>query len=140
VWRVLTDFGRYPAWNPFVVSVSGRPAHRARLALRLQPSEGRIWRFHPRIVRLLDERDLCWRGRMGLPGLLDRRHCFHLQPDGPGRTRFVQRGEFSGLLAPLIPGSVLEATGRGFEGMNEGLKERAEREHRPRREPDPAML
>jgi hypothetical protein len=140
VWRVLTDFGRYPAWNPFVVSVSGTAAPRARLAVRLQPSEGRIWRLHPRIVRFSEERELCWRARLAVPWLLDRHQCFHLQPDGPGRTRFVQRGEFRGLLAPLLPASVLEAAQRGLDGMNDGLKERAEREHRPRRESDPAML
>ena len=140
MWRVLTDFGHYPAWNPFVVSVSGSPTPRARLAVCMQPSEGRIWRFRPRIVRFSEERELCWRGRLfGLPWLLDRHHCFQLQPDGPGRTRFAQRGELRGLLAALLPASVLESAERGLEEMNAGLKERAEREHRPRREPDPAI-
>ena len=138
---MLTDFGHYPAWNAFVVSVAGAATPRARLAVCMQPSEGRIWRFRPRIVRFSEERELCWRGRLGgVPWLLDRHHCFHLQPDGPGRTRFVQRGEFRGLLAPLLWDSVLEATGRGLEDMNAGLKERAEREQRPRPEADPAML
>lgn len=141
MWRVLTEFHLYPAWNPFVVSVTGQPTQRARLAVRLQPSEqGRIWRFRPRIVRLEAERELCWLGGLLLPFLVDGRHCFHLQPDGPGRTRFVQREEFRGLLVPLLPSSLLEATGRGFEAMNEALKERAERVQRPRRQPDPAFL
>jgi hypothetical protein len=141
VWRVLTEFHLYPAWNPFVVAVSGEARHRARLAVRLQPAEeGRIWRFQPRVVRLEAERELCWLGRLGLPWLFDGRHCFHLQPDGPGRTRFLQREEFRGLLVPFVPASLLEATTRGFEAMNEALKERAEREQRPRREPDPAVL
>ncbi len=137
---MLTDFGRYPAWNPFVVSVDGVAAERARLAVRLQPWEGRLWRSRPRIVRFSEERELCWRSRLLVPGLLERRHCFHLQPDGPGRTLFVQRGEVRGLLAPLMRSSVVEATERGLDGMNEALKERAEREQRPRREPDPAIL
>jgi hypothetical protein len=139
VWRVLTDFSRYPAWNPFVVSVGGAAAPRARLAVCLQPWEGRIWRFRPRIVAFSEERALCWRGSLGLPWLLDRQQCFELQPDGPGRTRFVQRGELRGLLAPLVPGSMMEAAERGLDGMNAGLKDRAEREHRPRREADPAL-
>ena len=138
VWRVLTDFGRYPAWNPFVVSVEGTMADRARLAVRLQPWEGRLWRLRPRVVRLEGERDLCWRSWLLLPWLLDRRHCFHLQPDGPGRTRFVQRSEYRGLLARLVPSSRVEATERGLDAMNDALKERAEREQRPRREAEPA--
>lgn len=137
---MLTDFGRYPAWNPFVVSVDGTAALGARLAVRLQPWEGKLWRTRPRVVRFSEERELCWRSWLVLPWLLDRRHCFHLQPDGPGRTRFVLRAEFRGLLSPLLPSSRVEATERGLDGMNEALKERAEREQRPRRDPDPALL
>jgi hypothetical protein len=140
VWRVLTDFARYPAWNPFVVSVDGMAAHHARLAVRLQPWEGRLWRSRPQIVRFSEERELCWRSRLVVPGLLERRHCFHLHPDGPGRTRFVQRREFRGVLSRLVRTSVTEATERGLEGMNEALKERAERRQHPRREPDPVTL
>ncbi|HET8645746.1 MAG TPA: SRPBCC family protein, partial [Vicinamibacteria bacterium] len=69
VWRVLTEFHLYPAWNPFVVSVVGALAARGRLAVRVQPWEGRLWRFRPRIVHLEEERVLCWRGRLLLPGL-----------------------------------------------------------------------
>lgn len=132
---MLTAFNLYPAWNPFVVSVTGSLGRKSRLAVRIQPSEGRLWRFRPRIVRLSDERELCWLGRLGLPWVLDGRHCFALEPDGPGRTRFLQRETFRGLLVPLLPRSVLAAVERGFEAMNEALKERAEREQRPRAAP-----
>jgi hypothetical protein len=134
VWRVLTGFVLYPAWNPFIVSVSGSLEGR-RLAVRIQPWEGRIWRFRPRIVRLSEERELCWLGRLGVPWLFDGRHCFALEPDGPGRTRFAQRETFRGLLVPLVPRSVFDAVARGFEAMNEALRERAEREQRPRADP-----
>ena len=23
IWKILTDFGNYPQWNPFIVSVTG---------------------------------------------------------------------------------------------------------------------
>lgn len=129
---MLTGFNLYPAWNPFIVSVAGRLEDR-RLAVRIQPWEGRLWRFHPRVVRLAEERELCWLGRLGLPWLFDGRHCFELQPDGPGRTRFVQRETFRGLLVPLLPRSMFQAVERGFEAMNEALKERVERKPRPPR-------
>ena len=136
VWRVLTAFNLYPAWNPFVVSVAGTLERKKRLAVLIQPSEGgRLWRFRARIVRLSDERELCWLGRLGLPWVFDGRHCFALEPDGPGRTRFVQRETFRGLLVPLLPRPVFAAVERGFEAMNEALKQRAERERRPRTEP-----
>jgi hypothetical protein len=121
VWRVLTDFGHYPAWNPFVVSVAGAATARgwpsaaavggAHLAL---PSAHRPLLGGARAVLARAAGRSAW--------LLDRQHCFQLQPDGPGRTRFLQRGEFRGLLAPLLPASVLEAAGRprGHERGAEG--------------------
>jgi hypothetical protein len=135
---VLTDFNLYPAWNPFIVSVTGVLEARRRLAVRVVPWEGRLWRFSPRIVHVTEERQLCWLGRVGLPWLFDGRHCFELQPDGPGRTRFVQRETFRGLLVPLVPRSMFDAVGRGFDAMNEALKLRAERKQRPRSDPGPA--
>lgn len=135
---MLTDFKLYPAWNPFIVSVSGVLEARRRLAVRIVPWEGRLWRFRPRIVHVTEERELCWLGRVGLPRVFDGRHCFELQPDGPGRTRFVQRETFRGLLVPLVPRSMFDAVGRGFEAMNEALKSRVERKQRPRSDPGPA--
>ena len=128
VWRILCDFPRYPAWNPFIVSVDGRaePGQRLRARMQLAP-EGRMWRFAPRITHLQPERELCWRGRLVLPGLFDGHHCFHLEPAPGGGTRLLQREEFSGLLVRWLPASLYEATRRAFEQMNEALKQRAER-------------
>ena len=36
VWRVLTDFDAYPAWNPFLTRVQGRPEQGARLRVRVE--------------------------------------------------------------------------------------------------------
>jgi uncharacterized protein YndB with AHSA1/START domain len=31
VWQVLTDFENYPAWNPFIKKITGKPAKDAKL-------------------------------------------------------------------------------------------------------------
>ncbi|HEX8344982.1 MAG TPA: SRPBCC family protein, partial [Actinoplanes sp.] len=41
VWRCLTDFGDYPAWNPFITAVQGVAAVGQRLTVRLDPPGGR---------------------------------------------------------------------------------------------------
>ncbi len=41
VWRLLTDFDAYPAWNPFLTRVEGRPEEGARLRVRVEaPGRG----------------------------------------------------------------------------------------------------
>ena len=36
VWRLLTDFDAYPAWNPFLTRVQGRPEKDAQLRVRVE--------------------------------------------------------------------------------------------------------
>ena len=37
VWQVLTDFRRYPEWNPFMPRVAGEAARRAELEVLVRP-------------------------------------------------------------------------------------------------------
>ncbi|HWC70427.1 MAG TPA: SRPBCC family protein [Actinomycetota bacterium] len=38
VWQVLTDFGAYPDWNPFIRSIEGEPQVGSRLNVRIDPT------------------------------------------------------------------------------------------------------
>ncbi len=82
--------------------------------------------FKPTVIHVAPERELRWRGRLLLPGVFDGEHCFEMSPLGEGRTRFVQREKFSGLLVPFLWNRLATNTRRGFEAMNTALKERAE--------------
>jgi hypothetical protein len=124
VWAVLTDFGSFPDWNPFIRSISGDVATGSQLEVRMEPPEGRAMTFKPAVLKTEPNRELAWLGRLGLPGIFDGEHHFELQPRNGG-TLFVQREKFTGILVPLL-GGALEKTRRGFEGMNAALKERAE--------------
>lgn len=125
VWRVLMDFGAYGEWNPFIRSISGRAEPGETLTVRLQPSGGRGITMKPKVLAVEPEHELRWKGRLLIPGLFDGEHIFRLEPTGDGRTRFVQREEFGGLLVGLLKG-VLTKTAEGFEQMNAALKQRVE--------------
>jgi hypothetical protein len=89
VWEVLTDFDSYPSWNPFIRSVTGRPAAGTQLEVRIEPPGGRSMTFRPTVLAAEPPRELSWLGRVLLPGVLDGEHSFHIEPSGDGGSRFV---------------------------------------------------
>jgi len=70
--------------------------------------------------------NLSWLGHLIIPGLFDGEHIFQIEPLGSGRVRFRQREIFSGILVPLLKNSLETDTRRGFNEMNQKLKELAE--------------
>ena len=126
VWEILTDLPSYRSWNPFVIASAGRVAVGQRLVNRLQPPGGRAVTFKPTVTIVEPTTTFEWLGRLGLPGIFDGRHRFDLEPTADGGTRLTHREFFRGLLVPLFRSSLDTTTKRGFELMNEALKERAE--------------
>lgn len=126
VWEVLTDFGRYPTWNPFM-RVAGRATEGARLAVELHPPEGRGASFRPTVTSADYGREFRWVGHLGVPGLFDGEHRFVLEPDADGEGTTLTHAEtFRGVLSGLLYGMVGADTEAGFRQMNEALKARAE--------------
>ncbi|SFO50526.1 Acetyl esterase/lipase [Geodermatophilus obscurus] len=125
VWEVLTDLAAYPEWNPFIVRAEGTVGPGCRLTLRMQPVGGRAMTLRPRLVEVAVNRELRWRGRLGVPGLMDAEHTFLLQPQAGG-TRLVQQETFRGVLVPFVAASLDRNTLPAFVAMNEALKRRAE--------------
>ena len=125
VWKVFTDFERFPEWSPFMTEIVGPPAKGERLAVHLVPPGGRAMTFRPTVLRAEEGQEFRWLGHVLVPGIFDGEHIFELEDLG-GRTRFVQRGEFRGFLAPLMLRRLTESTESGFVAMNEALRDRVE--------------
>jgi len=124
VWAVLTDFGAYPEWNPFIVRISGELTVGSRLEVRIAPPGGRVMTFRPTVRVVEENQELAWLGRFLVPGLFDGEHHLQLDPLDAG-TRFTQSERFGGILVPAA-GGVLAKTQRGFEAMNAALERRVE--------------
>lgn len=126
VWRALTDFPRYPEWNPFIVAIAGELAPGARLEVTLSlPEIAKEHRLRPRVLVCEPERELRWLGHFWMKGLFDAEHFFRLEERG-GRTRLVQGEDLSGALLRFSMHTVTLAT-RGSAYMNQALKELVER-------------
>jgi len=127
VWKILTDFGSYPNWNPFIVSIEGNVKVGSTFKVVLQPPESSQMAFKPKCLRLEKNKELIWLGKLLLPGIFDGKHIFELSTMGPSQTKLVQREEFSGLLVPFLWKQLDRNTRKGFELMNQKLKEEAEK-------------
>ncbi len=123
VWDLITDFARFPEWNPFIRQVKGSATTGNQLTVTIQPPGGKAMTFKPHVLDAEPSRQLRWRGRVLIPGLFDGEHSFEIKPLGQNRVRFVHRERFSGLFVPFFSTG---SSQRGFEEMNKALKMRAE--------------
>lgn len=127
VWAALTDFKRYPDWNPFIRRITGslKVGEELQVVFRLPsaPDDGAgDMAFAPTLLKVEPGRELRWRGRLWLAGLFDGEHWFRLEATGTG-VRLSHGEDFNGLLLFLMDA---DQTRQGFETMNEALKKRVE--------------
>lgn len=124
VWSALADFNSYPNWNPFITSIIGNVKEGSRINVRIQPPQSKPMTFKPVILSRKENKELRWKGKLLIGGLFDGEHIFELSENTDGSTLFIQREQFSGILVGMIN---LENTQKGFEAMNQQLKELVEK-------------
>jgi hypothetical protein len=125
IWEILTDFQKYPEWNPFIRTIGGDPAEGAEISADLRPQGGTGMTIHPVITKVVPGQELRWVGRLFVRGLFDGEHIFEILPSDADSCLFVQHEYFSGILIPLLENMLKNETARGFDGMNKALKARA---------------
>ena len=127
VWEVLTDFARYPEWNPFTPEV--------RTSLKVgDPIDMRVWmsgmRFHlwqREQIREVRPGELLRYGMTSLsPAILHAERVQTLEALPDDRTRYHTEDTIGGAISPLaflLFGGSLED---GFSSMARALVQRAE--------------
>jgi hypothetical protein len=125
VYRVLTDFGSYQAWNPFLTAVSGKLEVGQKLSVEMSLPEGKTYLLEPLVTEVTENSELRWSGRFIFPALLQAEHFFLLSERGQGLTRVVQGHNLSGFMLRFA-GNSLTLAARGSVYMNTALKKRAE--------------
>ena len=125
VWQVLTDFRRYPEWNPFMPSVAGEPVRRAELDVLVRPDGARAVRLRPRIVTFRPPKELRWTAR--LPGLFAGEQRFVVEALDAARSRLIHEKRFRGLLVPFLRRKLDGPVKRSFDATGLALKRFAER-------------
>jgi len=126
VWTVLTDFEKYPEWNPFIVSITGKPDVGSTIRAELKNGSSTSV-FKPEVMVFEKNKAFEWLGSLPVPGIFNGHHCFHIESISANQVKFIQEENFSGLLAGIIMNKIGEQTRAGFISMNKALKERAEK-------------
>lgn len=123
-WAVLTDFGAFREWNPFLPRMDARPEPGAPLRATGRLPIGLKLPFTGAIQVVEPPRRLAWQARPVLTprGAFDIVHTIEVT-ETDGRTVVRQREDVSGWLVPLL-GAVLRQAARGQRAMNDALRQR----------------
>lgn len=127
VWSILTDFNRFPQWNPFMKRISGNLQEGSKLEIFINPPNSSEMTIKPEILEYEPGKKLRWLGVLGVRKLFDGEHSWTTEKINEDKTLFIQKEIFTGLLVPLGSG-LLKNTATGFEMMNQALKEETEKE------------
>ncbi|MDH3580277.1 MAG: SRPBCC domain-containing protein [Hyphomicrobiales bacterium] len=125
VWDVISDLKSWEKWNP-IIKVSGPLAVGETLTIDVAMGGDKAKRLKPKIVRLVEGKELRWRGGMLLGFVFQGEHGFRVSAEDKGRSRFEQFEVFSGLLSGVIVARDGKRIETGFQAINRLLKREAE--------------
>jgi hypothetical protein len=121
VWSLLTNAAAFPKWNSTVTRLDGRIETGRKLAIEVPSAPGRV--FRPTVSAFEPTRRMVWSD--GIAPMFRGVRTFMLAPAQGGATDFSMAERFSGVMLPLIKGS-LPDFGPIFEAYACDLKRAAE--------------
>lgn len=120
IWALLTDAADFPRWNSTVTSIKGLIEQGQKLEIRVPISERT---FSPKVTELVVDTRMVWSD--GMAPMFKGERTFTLAPRSDGTTDFEMVEVFSGVMLPMIKGS-LPDFGPVFDRYAHDLKNEAE--------------
>ena len=125
VWQVLTNFDKYPEWNPLIHHAIGKLKVGEKVDIKIK-TETQELIPHCVVIKVEPNKEFCWKYRVFLPALFRGEHSFIIEPMGNGTVRFVDKEIFNGLLVLLQSRDIDTNCKKGFESMDKSLKPRVQ--------------
>jgi uncharacterized protein YndB with AHSA1/START domain len=122
VWSLLTRASEIPGWNSTVKSVTGEIAEGQRIEVVAHSAPDRVFKL--KVGQVVPNRSMVWSD--GMPPMFKGVRTYTLVPKTDGTTDFHMIEVFTGLMLPMIAGS-LPDFGPIFEQYAADLKRAAER-------------
>jgi hypothetical protein len=102
IWRHLTNAAAFPSWNSTVTSIDGDISLGNTLKIKVPISPDRT--FSPKVVTLEPNQKMVWAD--GFAPMFKGERIFTLTEGPNGTTEFRMTEVFSGLMLPMIKGSL----------------------------------
>ncbi len=122
IWALLTNAANFPQWNSTVKSIDGIIAQGEIIKLVVTAAPERV--FNLTISEFVPAKKLVWRD--GMVPMFQGVRTYTLTPQANGSTDFEMVEVFSGILMPMIAGSLPDFSSP-FEHYASDLKREAER-------------
>jgi hypothetical protein len=126
VWAALTDFDRYPEWNPSVPQISGAAEVGSEISLTLAMPGRPSAKVKATLREVQPGTRLAWHGNVGADWLFSGTREFTIEPQGAGAVQVTHIEDVRGALFPLFRAAMGGAIQKHHEGFNVALKKRAE--------------
>ena len=121
IWSILTDASDYPSWNSTIISLKGTIESGSRIRLTATLDPGRTFRL--KVARFEPPRIMVWTS--GAAPMFRGVRTFTLGHTANGMVQFAMEEAFSGLMLPLIAGSLPDFSS-AFQQFAADLKTAAE--------------
>lgn len=125
VWSVLTDFARYPEWNPFTFGVTTDRVVGHPVILEVNFGKKKIT-MNERLTRYVEGREIAWGVKWGAGLVLDCDRVQALERIDARTTRYLCHEAFDGLLAPVVYRFYKAPVQQGFDANADALAKRCE--------------
>lgn len=122
IWPLLTTAGDFPRWNSTIKSISGNIALGEKIKLCATIAPERI--FNLAVKEFVPERKMVWSD--GTAPMFTGVRTFTLTPKADSSTDFSMAEVYSGLMLPMIAGSLPDFR-PAFEQYASDLKREAEK-------------
>lgn len=123
VWRVISDFTRYPEWNPFTPQVIGQCAAGQDVKVLVRLGGEPFWMLR-RVTKAEPNRHFEWIGRAWYSFLAPGQRALMLEDDGDG-TLLID-DEYIGGLSVLMSAQLRATLRQRMQEFGEGLRKAAE--------------
>jgi len=129
VWELLTDFPRFPEWNPLHRRIRSRGPLRPGTKITISLKMGNFRSIHGARLTTFDpeRREFGWVAQAGLvPGLVVVERSFRVEADENGGARLVQDERDSGFGVPLLfaGGRFERRIRQGFDALADAIRAR----------------